>query len=154
MGLSANVILACFTGLACEYLDRIGRWDLRRGCLVPARGGCGGATDGSWVVVVDVTIEEAPCRVTDGGGGVDWRCFGWAPRLRSSRRPEKRGVRLTGAGGGGAAGGGGWTGDPQKAIGPGNGDGGNTAPAFDAAVSFTCCTTSLGSSCQFTGCLL
>ena len=70
MGLSAYVSLACFTGLACEYLDLMGRWDLRRGCLVPGRGGNGGAAEGSWVVVVAVTIEEAPWRVTDGGGGV------------------------------------------------------------------------------------
>ena len=60
IGLSAYVSLACITGLACEYLDRIGRCDCLRGCRVPGRGGTGWVADGSWVVFEAVVTDEAP----------------------------------------------------------------------------------------------
>ena len=74
-----------------------------RGCRVPGLGGTGGATEGSWVVVVAVIIDEAPCSVTDVGGGVGWRCFCLAPKLRSPRKLVCRGVRLTDEAAGGGA---------------------------------------------------
>ena len=68
--------------------------------------------EGSWVVFDAVIMEEVPCRVTDGGGGVGTRCL--APKFRSSRKLVCLGVRLTAElVAGGACGGGGWLGEPQ-----------------------------------------